>query len=123
MISRRKAMQLMGSSNVPKERIMAICNKQKKMDPVEYFARAVITEREHGAIGSEIGTDVVGKDDKLAAKIALAHLLGVEFGHKPSEWEPCPYYYHELWAMEKRCQGPPKKKKKKPLSTTNSRRK
>ena len=110
-ITREKAIVLMGASNVPAERVMQICSMQCLADPIFYFAKAVETEREHGAIGKALGTDVVGFDDRLAAKIALAHLLGVEYGHAPSEWKPCPYYYHELWSMESRCAGPREKRR------------
>lgn len=105
-ITRERAMVLMGSSSIPSRDVLRVCAQQNLMNPIDYFAKAVETEREHGTIGAMLGTDVIGFDDQLAAKIALAHLFGVEYGHPPKEWQPCPYYYHELWSMESRCMLP-----------------
>jgi len=110
-LSANRAKALMRSSNLPAHVVLDVCSMQNEMDPIEYFARAVETEREHGSVGRELGTDVIGDDDTLAAKIALAHLLGVEYGKSPAMWCPCPYYYVELWQLERYCRKPRRKQK------------
>lgn len=72
------------------------------MDPFVYFMKAVRTEREHGSAGIVIGTDIIGKSDKKAAKIVIAHLAGVESDEDQSQWVPFPRYYIELWRIESR---------------------
>jgi len=69
-------------------------------DPVAYFAEAMTIELEHGSVGAPVGTDVT-KDDPLAtAKIALAHISGVEYGGEPP-FTPFPSYYDSLILMER----------------------
>ena len=70
-------------------------------DPVKYFAEAMKTELEHGTAGTASGTNVTGDDALATAKIAAAHLKGVEYGKDPSEFKPFPDYYDWLWWMEK----------------------
>jgi hypothetical protein len=93
------ARRLMRASRVSLSRLMAICREADSVDPVGYFARAVETEREHGRAGALIGTDVA-RSDRDAARIAIAHLVGVEADKPVARWVPYPHYYHDLWAME-----------------------
>lgn len=65
-------------------------------DPIEYFRKAMETELEHGTVGPL--TDVTGDDPLKTAKIAAAHLKGVEYGKK--EFKEFPDYYDWLWYME-----------------------
>jgi hypothetical protein len=65
-------------------------------DPFKYFEMAMRIELEHGSLNPL--TDVT-KDGMLAtAKIAAAHLLGVEHGQKPEEWKLNNAYYDVLSA-------------------------
>ena len=102
-LTKEKIKKLMACSNIDPRDVLEVCQMQDKMDPFVYFGKAVLTEREHGIIGTSLGTDIIGINDEKSAKIALAHLFGVEWNKKPSEWEVCPYYYHYLWEMEKHC--------------------
>jgi hypothetical protein len=68
-------------------------------DGVAYFAEAINTELEHGTAGETELTNIT--DDALlsTAKIAAAHVKGVEYGRSPP-FLPFPTYYDFLWWME-----------------------
>ena len=69
-------------------------------DPVEYFAAAMNTELEHGTAGDVEGTNVTDDDPTNTARIAAAHIRGVEkVGKRP--YKPFPDYYDWLFWMEK----------------------
>lgn len=65
-------------------------------DPVQYFERAMETELEHGKAGKT--TDVTNDDPLATAKIAAAHILGVEHGQR--DFILFVDYYDWLWFME-----------------------
>lgn len=69
-------------------------------DPVAYFSKALRTELEHGRAGGQ-RTNVTNNTLSKTAKIALAHLRGVEYGEESSAWVQFPAYYDYLWWMEK----------------------
>lgn len=49
-------------------------------DPVNYFAEAMTIELEHGKVGTQAGVNVTNDDVDATARIAAAHILGVEYG-------------------------------------------
>ncbi len=89
----------MGASKVDPDVILDICERAKTGDPYDYFWKAVLTEMEHGDVGKIIGTNVI-RTHKQAAKIAIAHLMGVEAGKSRSQWVVFPTYYVKLWESE-----------------------
>lgn len=72
----------------------------KLSDPIAYFAKALRTELEHGRAGGP-ATNVTNNTLHKTAKIALAHLRGVEYGEAEGVWARFPAYYDYLWWMEK----------------------
>lgn len=68
-------------------------------DPVEYFGKAMHIELEHGSSASAVGANITGDDALSTARIAKAHLFGVEFGENPP-YQPFPTYYDFLIWME-----------------------
>lgn len=67
-------------------------------DPVEYFDKAMTIELEHGKAARSVGANVTNDDALATARIAKAHLSGVEYG-KP-DTDPFPSYYDFLIWME-----------------------
>lgn len=65
-------------------------------DPFKYFEMAMRVELEHGALNPL--TNVTGNGMLATAKIAAAHLLGVEYGQRPDEWKMNNAYYDVLAA-------------------------
>lgn len=79
-------------------RVMHYDTMDTLSDPLDYWAEAMSTELEHGKAGSAYGTNVTDDDPLSTARIAAAHLFGVEYGGaKPT---PFPTYYDALWWME-----------------------
>ena len=70
-------------------------------DPVAYFAEACSTELEHGTAGLAVNTNVTDDSVLNTARIAAAHLRGVERGKSPELFVPYVDYYDWLWWMEK----------------------
>ena len=68
-------------------------------DPVEYFGAAMHVELEHGKAAQVVGANVTNDDALATARIAKAHLFGVEYGQETS-YEPFPTYYDFLMWME-----------------------
>lgn len=102
MASLKRIYELMGASKLDQNLILKICAKGNPSDPYQYFWKAVMTEQEHGRAGEVIGTNVIKTNDD-AAKIVIAHLMGVESGKAPEEWVVCPNYYNMLWKSEIYC--------------------
>lgn len=102
-LTKQYVKRLMRCSRIDPRDVLDVCTQQEEMDPFAYFAKAVVTEREHGIAGASLGTDVVGISDEMAAKIVLAHLFGVEYGKDPRDFKRCPNYYHYLWKFEEIC--------------------
>lgn len=69
-------------------------------DPVDYFAEAMNIELEHGTSGDVEGTNVTDDDPLSTARIAAAHIKGVERGGR-RPYVPFPDYYDWLIWMEK----------------------
>jgi len=69
-------------------------------DPVDYFAKAMAIELEHGSAGGE-RTNVTRDDTLATAKIVAAHLSGVEHGKTPDQYIPFPLYYDWLIWVER----------------------
>jgi len=68
-------------------------------DPVEYFGKAMHIELEHGTAAGSVGANVTSDDALATARIAKAHLYGVEYGENPP-YEAFPTYYDFLMWME-----------------------
>ncbi|MDR3541656.1 MAG: hypothetical protein P4L69_11930 [Desulfosporosinus sp.] len=68
-------------------------------DPVAYFGRAMTIELEHGRAAAQVGANVTDDDALATARIAKAHLFGVEYGGE-TPYEPFPTYYDFLIWME-----------------------
>lgn len=68
-------------------------------DPVAYFGKAMHIELEHGTAAAAVGADVTGDDALATARIAKAHLFGVEYGSK-TPYDAFPTYYDFLMWME-----------------------
>jgi Protein of unknown function (DUF5661) len=69
-------------------------------DPVEYFGKAMTIELEHGKAATSVGANVTNDDTLATARIAKAHLFGVEYGDQAAGYEPFPTYYDFLMWME-----------------------
>ena len=69
-------------------------------DPVDYFSRAMHIELEHGSAAATVGANITGDEALATARIAWAHLSGVEHGEIPP-FEPFPTYYDHLIWMER----------------------
>lgn len=67
--------------------------------PVDYFSKAMDIELEHGSVNP--ATDVTHDSALHTARIAAAHLLGVEADEPPEKWRPFAAYYDALIHMEK----------------------
>jgi hypothetical protein len=65
-------------------------------DPFKYFEMAMRVELEHGVLNPL--TNVTNNEMLATAKIAAAHLLGVEHGQTPREWKMNSAYYDVLVA-------------------------
>lgn len=74
-------------------------------DPLDYFAKAMETELEHGRAAAAVGANVTDDDPMQTAQIVLSHLCGIEFGREnPRSVKMCPkfpQYYDFLWWMER----------------------
>lgn len=68
-------------------------------DPIEYFGKAMHIELEHGNAAATVGANVTGDDALATARIAKAHLYGVEYGEN-APYHPFPTYYDFLMWME-----------------------
>lgn len=69
-------------------------------DPVDYFMEAMRLELEHGTAGGP-ATNVSNDDVAITARIAAAHLMGVEHGEDPADFRPFPTYYDWLLWVER----------------------
>ena len=63
-------------------------------DRIDYFAAAMKIELEHGRAAGKINADVTADNIIDTARIAKAHIYGIEYGSSKSE--PFPSYYDYL---------------------------
>lgn len=68
-------------------------------NPIDYFAKAMQIELEHGTAAGDVGADITQNDLYKTAMIAKAHLYGVEYGEKPP-YDMFPAYYDYLMWIE-----------------------